>query len=55
MKNNMAVTQFKKKGITNPLLLKAFQDIPISFLTPKESLPFSNQETGTKGKAFFER
>ncbi len=43
MKNIRMITQFKKKGITNPFLLKALQDIPETFLSAKVPLPFTDQ------------
>ena len=45
MKTFKIITQLKNKGIKNPQLLNAFQDIPATFFLSKELYPFSFEQT----------
>jgi len=45
MKNLKIISQLKDKGIENPLLLKAFQDIPTAFFLSKEFYPYTSEKT----------
>ncbi|WP_372794628.1 erythromycin esterase family protein [Lutibacter sp.] len=45
MKNLKIITQLKNRGITNPLLLQAFQDLPKDLLISKKLYPYTSNKT----------